>query len=62
MTKDEIEQLRRDARELATGVLDMRVGCLAPEEMRDVAMRIIQVTDPPDALGQMYDVIRQQVE
>lgn len=34
----------RDARELATGVLDMKVGCLAPEEMRDVSARIIAAT------------------
>jgi hypothetical protein len=43
----ENEKLRlvaRDARELATGVLDMAVGCLAPEEMRDVAARIIRAT------------------
>lgn len=39
------ERLRRDARELATGVLDLRVGVLAPDEMRAVAGRIIKETD-----------------
>lgn len=34
----------RDAREMATGVLDLQVGCLAPEEMRDVSARIIRAT------------------
>lgn len=39
-------QAVRDARELATGVIDMLggVGCLAKDEMRDVAARIIAAT------------------
>lgn len=44
----EIDRLRviaRDAREMATGVLDLEVGCLAPEEMRAVAARIISATE-----------------
>lgn len=37
-------QLRRDARALATGVLDLGVGCLDPEEARTIAARIIAAT------------------
>lgn len=36
-----LASLVRDARTLATGVVDLEVGCLAPEEMRSIATRII---------------------